>query len=246
VGLAWSPPAHLSLGQLQAALDWYQIDVEDAIDRVSALEVISLCFDPVVNPDFSAANPWCTYFSRESETGQIVDAYEINRNVGRLKTAGVDLQLDWSLPLGPGTVAANWLLSWLDSFERNAGPGAQDEELSGSISQLPGTSLPEWKSLLSASYSWRGASVSARTRYVDSMGTAEAAEFKIPSVHYVDVFASYDFGPGRFDGLRIGAGVENLADRNPPIFPGSAIGSTDPQQYDVLGRRYFLTLNYRF
>jgi iron complex outermembrane recepter protein len=245
LGVAWSPPAHPNLGQLRTSLDWYQIDVEDAIDGVSALEVISLCFDPAVNPGFSPANPWCTYFSRDAETGQIVDAYEINRNVGRLKTAGIDLQLDWSLPLGPGTLAANWLLSWLDSFERNAGPGAQDEELSGSISQLPGTSLPEWKSMFSASYSWRGASVSARTRYVDSMGTAEAPEFKIPSVHYVDLFASYDFGPGVFEGLRVGAGVANVSDRNPPIFPGSAIGSTDPQQYDVLGRRYFLTVNYR-
>jgi iron complex outermembrane recepter protein len=245
LGLAWSPPDHPALGQLQASLDWYQIDVEDAISPVGALEVISLCFDPVVNPAFSPTNPWCTYFSREPETGQIVDAFEINRNVGGLKTAGVDLQLDWSLPLGPGKLAANWLLSWLDRFERNAGPGAQDEDLSGAISQLPGTSLPEWKSLLSAGYTWGGASISARTRYVHSMDTSAAADFKIPSVHYLDLFASYDFGPGLFDGLRIGAGVENLTDRNPPIFPGSAIGSTDPQQYDVLGRRYFVTLNYR-
>jgi iron complex outermembrane recepter protein len=245
LGLAWSPRPHPNLGQLQASLDWYQIDVEDAIERVSALEVISLCFDPAVNPGFSPANPWCTYFSRDAATGEIVDAFEINRNVGRLKTAGVDLQLDWSLPLGPGTLAANWLLSWLDSFERNAGPGAPDEELSGSVSFLPGTSLPEWKSLLSATYSWRGASLNARTRFIDSMGTDFAPEFKIPSVHYLDVFASYDFGPGPLEGLRLGAGIENLTDRNPPIFPGSAIGSTDPQQYDVLGRRYFVTLNYR-
>jgi outer membrane receptor protein involved in Fe transport len=47
-------------------------------------------------------------------------------------------------------------------------------------------------------------------------------------------------------GLRLGFGIKNLTDRDPPIIVGSAAANTDPQQFDVLGRRYFLHLNYRF
>jgi iron complex outermembrane recepter protein len=246
VGLVWSagrPAARL--GGLQASIDWYRIEVDGAIQQVSGAEVVSLCFDPVANPDFSADNEWCTYFSRDPAQGIIVDLFEINRNVGKVETSGVDLQLDWRRSLGPGTLGANWLISWLDYYMRHAGGNAPTEELSGQIAFLPGTSLPEWKSLLSLSYSWQGFALTGRTRYIGSMRRAEFPEFEIPSRSYVDVFASYDFGAGLLDGLRLGLGIQNLTDRDPPIMP-FGIANTDPQQYDVLGRRYFLTLNYRW
>jgi iron complex outermembrane recepter protein len=247
LGLVWSPelrrPRH---GRVQAAIDWYRIEVDDAIQSVSAAEMVSLCFDPRVNPEFSPDQPWCTFFSRDPETGEIVDAMAINRNIGQVKVSGIDLQLDWSLPLGPGTLGINGLVSWLDSFERSAGAGAPAEELGGTISFLPGTSLPEWKGLLGVSYAWRELSVTARTRYIASMDDSTVSDFKVPSRTYVDLFAGYDFGPGRLDGLRLGIGIENLTDRDPPVFPASFAANTDPQQYDVLGRRYFVSLNYRF
>jgi iron complex outermembrane receptor protein len=233
------------LGRLQASIDWYRIEVDGAIQRVSGSEVIELCFDPQVNPGLSPDNQWCTFFSRDPLDGFIVDAYEINRNVGSIETSGVDLQLDWRLPLGPGTLAANWLVSRLNDYQRNAGPGATTEDLSGFVDFLPGTSLPEWKSLLSLGYEWRGASLTTRVRYIDRMRSSDVPEYEIPSRTYVDLFAGYDFGPGAFDGLRLGLGIQNLTDRDPPIIPfGQA--NTDPQQHDVLGRRYFLRLNYRF
>jgi iron complex outermembrane recepter protein len=88
--------------------------------------------------------------------------------------------------------------------------------------------------------------VTARSRYIDSMRDTFAPEFRVPSRTYLDLFASYDFGPGLFDGLRLGFGIENVTDRDPPAFPSYGAANTDPQQYDVLGRRYFVTLNYRF
>ncbi len=246
-GIAWSPArGHPRLGRLQAAIDWYQIDVQSAIRRVPALEVISLCFDPQANPGFSPANPWCTYFSRNPDTGDIVDAFNINRNVGRVKTSGVDLQLDWSRPLGPGTLGANWLVSWLDSFERNPGAGAPTAEFAGLTAAFPGFSLPEWKWLFGLSYAWKGYSITTRTRYIGEMTSGLLPDFQVPSRCYLDLFASRDFGPGALAGLRLGIGIENLTDRDPPIIAGSTAANTDPQQYDVLGRRYFVTLNYRF
>ena len=47
-------------------------------------------------------------------------------------------------------------------------------------------------------------------------------------------------------GLTLGLGVENLSDEQPPIFPSWQQANTDPSQYDVLGRRYYVDLRYRF
>jgi iron complex outermembrane recepter protein len=246
VGLVWSPaPTRPHLGRLQAALDWYRIDVDEAIQTVPMQEILALCFNPQANPEFSPDQPWCTFFSRNPDTGEIVDAFAIQRNLGRLSTSGIDLQLDWSLPAGPGSLGVNALVSWLDRFERSAGAGAPTEELAGLVSFLPGTSLPEWKGLLGLSYMWQRTSVSARARYIASMEDTLVPGFNIPSRSYLDLFASHDFGPGWLDGLRLGVGIENATDRDPPVFSSGAAG-TDPQQYDVLGRRYFATFNYRF
>jgi iron complex outermembrane receptor protein len=60
------------------------------------------------------------------------------------------------------------------------------------------------------------------------------------------LYASYAAGPGWLDGLVLRAGVENLADREPPLVPTQVQANTEPAQYDVLGRRYYLNLTYRF
>jgi iron complex outermembrane recepter protein len=224
----------------------YRIDVENAVDVVGAPEILGLCFDPNVNPDLSPEQTWCTFFTRSTETGDIEDMYAINRNLGEIKPSGIDLQLDWQLPIGPGTLGVNWLVTWLDSFKRGAGAGAPVEGLAGEVSFWPGESRAEWRSLLSLSYGWRGASVTARTRYIDSMRDTAVPEFRVPSRSYLDLYANYDFGAGWFDGLRLGLGIENVTDGDPPVFPSAVAANTDPQQYDVLGRRYFVTLNYRF
>ncbi|MEJ2515793.1 MAG: TonB-dependent receptor [Gammaproteobacteria bacterium] len=251
LGAAWTSGSSAdAFGRWQASVDWYRIEVKDAIQQVSADEVIDLCFDPQTNPTYSPDNQWCQYFDRIDGIGEIVDVYGINRNVAGTKTTGVDFQLDWQRDLGPGTAGLNWLVSWLDSYERSAGAGAPTVEYVNTIGAVGafgvGGSLPEWKWTLAASYAWRGLDVTARWRYVDAMDDGEFADFEVPSRDYVDLYASYTLSPGILDGLTIGAGVENLSDEDPPIFPSYVQANTDTSQYDVFGRRYFLRLNYGF
>jgi len=251
LGVAWTggrPSA--GAGQFQASADWYRIEVEDAIQPVLARELVSLCFDPAANPGFSPDNQWCNYFGRAEASGEIVDLYEINRNVGRFKTSGVDVQLDWRRDVGPGTLGLNWLVSWLDTYERNAGAGAPTQNFEGQISSEVGYfgvggSLPEWKWTLAASYAWGGLDTTLRWRYIDAMDDGGEPDFEVPSRDYLDLYASYAFAGG-LDGLIVGLGVENIGDEDPPIYPSYVQANTNPSQYDVLGRRYFLRLTYGF
>ena len=97
-----SPFASRWLDRLQVSLDWYRIEIDEAIVTVVADEFISRCFDRTFNPAFEVSNQWCGMFSRNPTSGDIVDAYEILRNSEGLRTSGVDLQLDWRFDLGAG------------------------------------------------------------------------------------------------------------------------------------------------
>jgi outer membrane receptor protein involved in Fe transport len=126
---------------------------------------------------------------------------------------------------------------------------APTEEYSGTVGATVGGSLPEWKSNLHTSYSWGDVSVGLTWRYVDSMHDVNlelVPVFDIPSENYFDFSADYEFSSGMFQGLRLGFGVENVTDEDPPIFPSYVQANTDPSQYDVFGRRYYASIRYVF
>jgi outer membrane receptor protein involved in Fe transport len=82
---------------------------------------------------------------------------------------------------------------------------------------------------------------------VDSMQDVDASlDYTVSSRDYLDVYVVNEFDGGLFDGLTLRLGVENLTDEAPPLVPTQVQANTDPSQYDVLGRRYYLNLNYRF
>ena len=64
----------------------------------------------------------------------------------------------------------------------------------------------------------------------------------VPSVTYLDVNASWQFG----DTVDLHLGVENATDEQPPLYTASIQMNTDPSTYDVLGRRYYLRANMKF
>ena len=190
------------LDRLQVSLDWYRIEIEDAIVTVLFDEFVGRCFDRTHNPLFDPANLWCGMFSRDPANGDIVDAFEIFRNSEGFETAGVDLQLDWGVDLGPGDLKLNWLVSYLDSFEQLEAPGIPPLELAGTAGpseSFIGRSLPEWKWSFSLSYAWQALTLDARWRYIDGMKDADTAiepVFQIPHYDYFDLGASYDFSRG--------------------------------------------------
>lgn len=241
---SWSDRALLS--SMQLSLDWYRIELDDAIVQVSAAEYVPLCFDARVNPDFRADYELCRWFSRDAGNGEIVDLMDINQNVVGAEVSGVDAQFDWSFGAGPGTVAVNLLASWLDYYEVVDVEGLPVVDRTGQLGLFIGGTRPEWKGNLNLSYAWNWLTLGGRWRYIDSMQDRDVPDFTVPGYDYFDVFASVAIGQGVLTGLTLRAGVENLTDEEPPIFPSAIAANTEPSQYDLLGRRYYVNLTYRF
>jgi iron complex outermembrane recepter protein len=237
LGSLSSAPA---LENLQVALDWWDIRQTDAIWYFPVGNAVWSCYDPRYNPGFSAGNQYCRWFAREPETGYIVDAYSIYRNVAAVLTSGIDLQLDWHMPAGPGEIGASWVLSWLASFEVQAVPKAPKESWDGTPGQ------PKWRWNLDANYRLGGLMLDANWTYVGHVNGAWPGQpsFQVPVMNYVDLTASYAFGAGSLDGLTLQLGVTNVLDDGPPIFPAHGEANTDGGTYDLLGRSYWLSVNY--
>jgi len=91
-----------------------------------------------------------------------------------------------------------------------------------------------------------GWGLSAQWRYIGAVDDISVPEFELDSQNYFDLTASYAFDEGLLDGATVRVGVINVADEDPIIYPSAQQANTDPTTYDVLGRRYFLNLNYKF
>ena len=240
----------LWLRNLEFTIDWYRIEIDDAVTYVDAVTAVLNCFDPVYNPGYAADNYWCTLFGRDPGTGEIVDAVETYRNLATQTTSGIDFQLDWQLPLGPGELGVGWFVGWLDESALRTTSGVPADQFAGTIGGFAG-SYPEWKSLTNLRYTWRDLDVGLTWQYVDSTvdtsrSLFKTTDYKVPHRDYFDIDAGYRFSGGWLDGVTIRAGVENLTDEQPPIFPQWSNANTDPSQFDVLGRRYYVTMAVQF
>ena len=240
---SWS--GHPLLSSMRFSLDWYRIEMDDAIVQLTALDYVPLCFDARTNPEFSTSNELCQQFSRDPATGDMVDLTDVNQNIVGFEVSGIDAQLDWSFGLGPGQMGVNVLASWLDEYIVTKVQGLPSVDDVGRVGVNIGASHPEWKWNLNLSYAWNSLVVGGQWRYIDGMRD-QVYDYSIPSYDYLDVFATYEFGPGMLDGLTLRAGVGNLTDDDPPLIPSSIAANTDPSQYDLLGRRFYVSASYRF
>jgi len=245
-------PAFVSawIRDLQFTIDWYRIEIDDVVTFVDAATAVRNCYDPIYNPAFAADNYWCTLFGRDPGTGEIVDALETNRNLATQTTSGIDFQLDWGLPVGPGALAIGWYVGWLDEFSLQTTNNFPADQFAGTIGGFAG-SYPEWKWLASLRYTLNDFDLGLGWQYVGS--TVDTSRFfksndvAVPHKDYFDIDAGYSFHYGGWlDGVTLRAGIENLTDESPPIFPLWPNANTDPSQFDVLGRRYFVTMALKF
>jgi iron complex outermembrane recepter protein len=248
IGLVLNPQfENPQLGRVQVSLDWYQMNVQDSIEFAAANEYVFWCYGASTNPQFELSNRWCQFFSRDPDTGDIDGLRDIYINKEGYDVSGIDAQVDWRLPLASGELGVNLLASWLESFNTVPPPGVQGTDQAGYIGGLIGTSYPAWKFILDVRYDVGSLGVGGEWRYISSMLSRDTRwNFRVPSQSYLGLFAIYAMPPGILDGLTLRGGLDNLTDEDPPLFPDWIQANTDPSQYDVLGRRYYLEMVYRF
>jgi outer membrane receptor protein involved in Fe transport len=244
-----SPSSSQFLENLRVSVDYWNIQLDDAIFSLPAGEILVNCFRQETNPTFDPNNPACQLVDRlvYGDSSPVITSATA-ANVSSLETAGVDVQLDWGLDFGgAGRLATNLVVTYLDKYEFQFAPGLPIVDRVGTIGDSIGSSYPEYKMLLNLDYSISKFRVGARYRYLPSMDNKYAdydpfTTVGVPSIDYLDLNASWY--PTEASELTVGA--INVTDQEPPLYTTYPQMNTDPSTYDVLGRRYYVRAAYRF
>ncbi len=250
IGFVMRPPI---VRGLNVAVDYFNIEVENAITSINANQTLNECFRVL-----DATSAACRSITRLSN-GQI-DLIRTNlQNIGLMAVNGVDAQADyrfnlpdaWALPGEGARLSLNVTASWL--FERSIQviEGQPSLDCAGYFgagctgTAIPGT--PDFKLRLGAVYDSGPLSVRLNGRMICQMElhpTVTAAVNEVGDQWYADLSAKYVVS----ERVELFGGIENLADKTPPIQGVALTGdaNTDVALYDVLGRRYHVGLRFRF
>ena len=143
-------------------------------------------------------------------------------------------------------------------FNRIFSSVVYDAENSDTIGVVIAETLPEWKARISTGYAFGEYNVQWTMNYIDGMdvvnsnaGRSRVTAGVVPTVgSYTYHRLTGSWTPGMLEGLSLTAGINNLMDKQPPVYTGDAgagiQSNTDPSTYDVLGRRYFVSATYKF
>ena len=173
---------------------------------------------------------------------------ETQNNIGGIRTKGIDLQIDNTFDLGAaGSLHTNVVATWMDTFERQELPGDPWVDYAGSIGDDPGEAYADFKAAITTVWTYKDFSTALRSRYIPSMKLEDEVITGTPgdgvsSVIYMDLSTSWQVN----DALNIRLGVENLTDEDPELYTPDVDSGTDPSTYDVVGRSYFVSANYKF
>ncbi|NEX91478.1 TonB-dependent receptor [Caulobacter sp. 17J65-9] len=231
-------PDWFPLGDFRATVDYYDIEIKDAVQSLGAQYWINQCYSSTT-PGANAAA--CARVVRDPVTGQLDFVNTTRDNVGSYHTKGWDIQAEWSLDMEDvgmkGRLRLNELLSLIDSYKIG------DTEYVGYTFASIGGALPEWKSAFSAYYMIGDWTLFGRWSYVPTMTSASFGNEQ-PEASYIDMSARWDMT----DNFQVTAFVGNVFDEKAPQTTEGLFSqaNTDPQVYRVLGRTFSISGKVRF
>jgi outer membrane receptor protein involved in Fe transport len=252
IGLVLTPRFAAPLfNQVSLSVDYYNIKIADTISAVPAAAALNKCYNmDGSNPSYSPSNPFCQLIVRDAN-GLLNQVNAPFLNLGKLQTAGVDLQLDWRFKLSAlgmaadaGSFGINTAANVMNSYRAQALPGDALQEFRGTVGTVV---RPRWQSVTTFRYEFGSGSVALRWRHLPAMRDITAVTRPASPTAGV---ARYDIadlsghvGLGEHTDLRFG--ITNLFNRDPNLVPGSQ-NLTLPATYDIVGRSYFVGLREKF
>ncbi|MEX1994324.1 MAG: TonB-dependent receptor [Steroidobacteraceae bacterium] len=243
---------HPALQRLTVSVDYVAIKLEEVIASVGALTIVQRCFNREnANPTYDINNSWCQLYNRDVNDGRVINLQTLQQNQAFIETSGVDFTIDWGVALGEraGDLGFTLIGGWIEKYETQTSVADPVNDFVGTISQGTAGSTPEWKINLTTSWSLADLQLQHTLRYIDSMfhanvvtGSDPASNTGVSGTYYHDLTGRYNLT----DKLTVRAGVNNLGNQRPRLYVPNVQAGTDPSLYDILGRRYFVSVNMRF
>ena len=249
---------------LTVSVDYFNISIKNTIGILGGNTILLDCISSL-SPQF------CNLIHRDSfgslwltTAGYVQDT---TVNEGKLSTRGIDAKFSYRQPLnGLGSLLFSLEGTWTQNLTTTPVPGFGSYDCTGFFGATCGAANPSWRHVLNVTWStpWDGLDVNLRWRYIGPgnseqtstnpflHGTSYAVSH-IPAYNYIDLTGTFNI----YKNVRLELGVNNIADKNPPIIGGADCstsspagancnGNTFPGVYDALGRYVFATITATF
>lgn len=248
--------------RLNIKADYFNIKVDNAIATAGGgvANILDLCYNQIRD----ASSPVCALIQRNPSSGQIDGSINAdgtqnvvtatNANIASLKTSGIDFGLDYTQPLNFGLMGEtsrllfSFLGTWTEKDDTQPIAGLETVQCAGRYGASCGDPHAKFKWNSRLSFIDGPMTVSARWRHVgrvrDDDDNTDFVVERIKAYNLFDLAVSLDIT----DQFSLSAGVNNLLDKDPPILSqsNSQQANTFPGTYDVLGRDFFFSTNFRF
>jgi iron complex outermembrane recepter protein len=249
-GFVIQPAVDNWLGRVQMSVDYYDIDLKNAIGNLGAQTIATRCA--------AGATEFCDLITRDA-TNTITQINDVLLNVNEQITRGVDLEIAYRQPLASlGTLDLRLLGTYVSDLITidSAGPVNRAGQTGLRAGTAPG--IPKYTVDFLANWVDGPLTLSLHSRFV-AAGLYNAAflgpdqpgyNINLPTssnnnhvkaATYFDLVGSYEFG---HTGVSAYAGVDNIFDVDPPRVPG-ANGTGNNVLFDPVGRMWKLGLRYK-
>ncbi len=248
---------------IQFTADYYTIDIEDAIETLTAQQVFTQCFnlDGVSNPAYDPSLFQCQQINRPvfAPATTSFDLNPVNQpvlNLGGIKTAGIDLATNVDVPIdafawggGDGGIVFRSLINILTKHEIQAFEGLPFTDFAGTVTNVD--AFPDLKMLNTVTVNTGPVRITGAWRHIAGMedldGFSNTGDvIEIPAFNYFDLTANV----GVNDKFEFYGGVNNVGNKLPPQIGGPAGGAvfanTNQGVYDAIGRTFFFGARARF
>ncbi|MBB3358903.1 outer membrane receptor protein involved in Fe transport [Novosphingobium capsulatum] len=235
------------LGRFRASVDYYRIEIKDAISTLGQQNIVTRCFqgDPLS----------CSLVTRDS-SGAITNIVDTQQNVNKLIARGFDIEVSYRQPIG-GEASLNTRVLASNVIDLITVDAVGPTERAGQTGLRAGTppGIPDWTvdGMVTLDLPDRF-SFSTHVRWInkgfynaafigpDQDGYAIGAPTSsntnsVPSKTYVDLLATFRIrqqGAQKFD---VFFGVDNLFNTEPPRVPG-ANGSGNNVLFNPVGQSF--------
>ncbi len=236
VGFIYTPS---SVKRLSWSLDWYEIDLDDAISNFGSQNLLNLCANTGLR---------CNFIRRDTGTGEIINLSDGPINLNRIKTSGIDSTFRYELPEGDlGRFELMLTLTRLSAYDRYDTLPNGEVRLSrrAGMSDIARESFPRWRANTRVDWSKGAWSANWSAYYIGRTDEGPAPAFgRIPSHLTHNVWGAYAMEKWP---LKWTLGVQNLFDRDPPrSYVNGGDLNFDMSTYNPIGRFYYLKASFDF
>ena len=254
IGAVWSPSFGEDLSwskRLDFEFDYFNYKVKKGIQAPDIQSLLNGCTDG------SITGAACSGFTRQP-TGNLNPPTDFLANLGTIKTTGVDFKVNWQSPE----------FSWGQlngSLQSTHEINYSAVDADGNVAQravgveVDNGSIPSWQT--NAQFGWKNGdwNVAWNVRYISSVteSCGNAAVVDVPGCptgndfHELGSIVYNDLQIGwansfTIEGLTTSVGVNNVFDNDPPICLTCTLNGYDAGTYDLPGRFWYVSIDYKF